>query len=612
MADFTKEQIKAALISRGVALPDDTDDKAEESSAVGKFLQDKLLGNASNPTGFQKIGKYSRDFAGGVMRGVQNLDALLGESGQAIGEVAAPLRKYVPEWAKVFPEVDIREQLGLKGDNQVDLGKMIASKNPNPLVYGGGQLAPAISAGGKSILGQMVANGLWGAVQAQPEEGNNSLTQGRANQGLMDAGITGALGVAGKEIAAGLPYVRGALSKVGEKLNKPIEYLRPDKSAKEFLQTLGSGTKEENAQSLARDIQKAHQEKLTEALSHKEPVYEREGNSNIYNVAESSLPEGNLDKVAHYVAPGEKATPTQLDKLGVEIKKFRKSNDFDEFHHNVGEIFNSKLDEKQIANLEEAMSLPTTHDSEFLALADKHSKLIEGDTLEAFEKFKRKPTLNNADDLQSALGKDIGFYSDKAKKGTLERWEGREQEKLQKLRDTLKSEMEGHLERVDPKLAEENRIFTEKYRENVTPYNEEEVTKEITNESKRVREKREKNPNLPYNITSTQMGSFFGEPSRAASQIAGDIGESGRNKILYNLLANDLKPDAMGLANAILEAKQAKGYQRYITPEMEKMANQLIKRAKWRKFVNWGAGITGGGLAGGAAYEGGRKLMDVL
>lgn len=595
MADFTQEQLQAEAIRRGLipAAPDTS------ATAQEPFLKSRPFGYAP------EILRGAQNFVGGVMGGAQRLGATLGEAGQAVGELASPLRKLVPDALKIVPDVNIREEMGLAGPNQVDLNKMI-SNDPDSFMSSIGRFSPAIASGGASIPGQAVAMGLWSAVQANPDEENlgGYLPEGRGGAAIKDAALTAGVGYGAKLAAKAIPYV-----------GKAINYIRPNKSAAEFLKTLGSGTKEENVQALAKDIDNAYQAKLKDALSHKEPVYEQEGQSHIYNTPTTALPEGNLDKVAHYIAPGEEYTPQQLEALGQEIKNYRSGKvgkdpyDFDDFTHNVSEIFNADMNATQVANLEHALSIPTKSASSFLDLVEKNPKLIQGKTQELFDIFKRRQTLKNADKLQSQIGKQMGKYSERAEKSGLSTGEDLELQQLKEMRDSLKTDMQGHLERVNPKLAEENKIYSDKFRDNVIPYKEEVATKSIANEPKHIKDMRAENPSLPYNVTSSQMMQAFAEPSRAALQITGDIGEAGRNKILYNLLADDTKPEAKGLANAILQAKQSKGYSQYVTPEMEDFALQLLKRVKMRDRASLIGKFVGGGLVGTGVYEGAKKLF---
>jgi hypothetical protein len=604
---LTRAEIEAELIKRG-ALPA-TSDSSGASAAPNTPNDGGLLqnGDTSNSFGFMshpiantmKAVHGVQDVAGGLMGGAQRFGASLGQA------VEYPVHAgYEALTGNKVPHYNVREMFGLAGENPVDLNQEI-SHNPDSFMSKMGQFAPAIAAGGANLGRQAVANGLWGAVQADPDQQNlgGYLPNGRLGAGIEDAATAATLGAAGK-------YGPGLIVKAGQQIKKGMNYLSPDKDAAEFLKTLGSGTKEENVKSLAQDIQNAHEARLQDALSHKTPVYEQEGKSKIYDTPTSALPEGNLDKVAYYIAPGQKAKPEQLDALAQEIKNYRAGKvgkdpyDFEDFTHNVQGIFKSDMNQAQIDNLEHALSVPTEAPTNFLNLVKNNPNLINGKTQDLFDIFNRRRTLDNADKLQSQLGAQMGKYSDKAEKSGLTPGEDLELQKLKEMRDTLKSDMQGHLTRKNPKLAEENQKFIDKYRENVTPYGEKKVTQDITNEPNYVREARSDNPNLSYNVTGGQMHEFFSEPSRAAQQIAGDIGQTGRNKVLYNLLADETNPKAKGLANAILNAKQSKGYSTYITPEIENLALSLLKRVKLRERTGATAKWGTGGLAGvGGAYE---------
>lgn len=468
----------------------------------------------------------AKDFAGGVMGGAQRFGSALSELVEYPTHAA-----YEALSGNKVPHYNVRELWGLEGKNPVDLKKAI-SHDPNSFVSTAGQFAPAIAGGGTNIAKQAITNGLWGAVQANPEQENlgGILPSGRSGAAIQDAGTAAALGGA-------LKY----LPKIPQKIGNLVNYIRPNKDAAAFLKSLGSGTKEENVQALARDIDSAYQTKLQDALSHKTPVLKKEGGSNIYK--------------------------SYIGKSPVKFK------------------------------------------SKFSDLAYKNSGLIIGGTRDLFDKFKSNPTLKNADELQSQLHADMRYYSERAAKSGITKAEGAEQSKIKEMRDALKNEIESHLKRVNPYLAKEYATFSKKYRENVLPYQEEKATQRIANEPDYIKKQRKKNPELHYNVTGSEMKTAFAEPSREAMRISQDIGKSGRNKILYNLLADEANPEAAGLANAILNAKQAKGYSKYITPEMEDFAKKLLKRTKWRKRAKIGGGLLGTAILGAGAYDLSKKII---
>lgn len=624
MDDFSQDELRAEAIKRGLIKPDASMSGASSApmssapaapnaparapQAGDNFLQNadqNDFGFMSHPITNTMKGVHAvQDFAGGLAGGAQRLASFIGEGAEMPAHAA-----YEKVTGNKVPHFPVREFMGLEGDNPVDLRKMI-SHNPDSFMSSLGGFAPAIAAGGASIPKQILANGVWGVTQANPDQVNATgyLPNGRIAAGAEDAALAGTLGAAAK-------YGPGLIKAGAAQVGKAVNYLNPNKDAEAFLKTLGSGTKEENAQSLARDIQQSHEANRADALSHKEPIYQQEAKTDIYKTPDTALPEGNLDKVAHYIVPGEKTTPDQMDALAKEIKNFRAGKvgkdpyDFDDFTHNVQDIFKSDMNQTQIDNLEHALSIPTETAGKFRSMAEKNPNLIEGNTRDLYDKFTKKPTLSNADALQSQLGDDYGYYKGLQERGKLEPALKPRLKQLSDLRNQLKDEMQEGLNRKNPAYGPEIDKFNQKYAENVVPYGKEEFTKNIVNEGKAVKAERAANPTLPFNVTSGEAGSYFANPSRAATKVAGDIGEAGRKKILYNLLADDTNPDAKGLAHAILQAKQSQGYSRYVTPEMEDLAKQLLQRVKWKNRALYGAGGLAGALGGGAVYEAGRKLI---
>jgi hypothetical protein len=630
MADYTPEEIKAELEARGalpkgeaISFDTDADIKRKEfADAIG-----------ANHTPFDTI---------------RNVLAGMGEAGQKIGNLMV---KGVG--MKPGPDTDIAGTLGAGNTTQDQFERGLGQYGVPALALSG--IAAPVGAAGR-IMGGMMGGGR--AANAVGDVAAATLSRGAPQAAYMatqtDNPLEGAaMGFGGQGLAEAAPYIPGLLKAGAKMVGKGVDYLRPGKAAKDFLQDLsGVGapaqpsmpalpqnatvndaiaqqdqlaampkaktvmpTKEQNVQSLAKDIQDAHQARLQDALSHKEPVFEQEGKSNIYKTPASALPEGNLDKFAHYIAPGEKFTADDSSFLSKQIDNYRKgkvgkeSFNFDDFIDNMEWYYGKDLKPNQVKNLEDALAIPTDAPQPFLSLAEKNPKAIEGLTKDLYDKFQKNQTLNNADKLQSQLGDDLGFYQKKSAMGTLEPAEVPKMQAIKQMRDHLKADMQAHLERKNPAMAQEYKTYAQKYRENVVPYGEETATRDIVNEPKYVRAQRAQNPNIPFNVTDLQIETAFSQPSRDAMKVSGDIGETGRNKILFNLLAKDAKPDAKGLATSILQAKQSGGYSKYISPEMEKWAEELLKRHAYRNKLNIAAGIAGGSLLSGAAWDVGKKLI---
>jgi len=159
--------------SAAIGLPGKLWDLAKEvPGAVGKTIAHPI--------------EAGKDLLGGVARGAQNTAAAMGEAGQFIGNnpITRAINKKLPEWAKVVPNVNIREEMGLGQNNPVDLGGMIESKDPNKLLSGLGQYGIGGAAGGARMLPMMAANSINAAVQAPPGQRIKGAVEGAINTAL--------------------------------------------------------------------------------------------------------------------------------------------------------------------------------------------------------------------------------------------------------------------------------------------------------------------------------------------------------------------------------------------------------------------------------------------
>lgn len=135
----------------------------------------------------------ARDLAGGVARGSQNLASALLEGGEYITRKGAEkMLKQQGYKDAVVPKWNAREFMGLEGDNQVDLGKMIESDKPNPLISAIGQYGMGGAAGGVRMLPMMAANAANAAVQAKPGERMRAGVEGAVSTALPVAAVRGA------------------------------------------------------------------------------------------------------------------------------------------------------------------------------------------------------------------------------------------------------------------------------------------------------------------------------------------------------------------------------------------------------------------------------------
>ena len=227
MADNSNdmEAIKAELLRRGAI--NDSSSSASSAPSDGGLLQN---GDRSNSFGFMshpldnsmKAVHGMQDFAGGLMGSVQRGASLLSKGVEYPTHAA-----YEAITGNKVPHYDPGEMFGLAGSQPVDLNKTI-SHNPDSFMSKMGQFAPAIAAGGISLPGQMAANGLWGAIQADPNQTNSVLPNGRIGAGIEDATLVGAGG-------ALLKYAPKLMQGVSSKIGDAINYLRPNQDAASFL-----------------------------------------------------------------------------------------------------------------------------------------------------------------------------------------------------------------------------------------------------------------------------------------------------------------------------------------------------------------------------------------
>jgi|ERR1044071_6631210 hypothetical protein len=151
-----------------------------------------------------------RDFAGGFARQEQNLGAAGLEAGEYLTRKGAEGIGQLMGNPVNIPKWNAREAAGLEGDNQVDLGRMIETKNPDPLLSAIGQYGVGAGALGKGIGSVIAANSLNSAIQAQPGDRLRAGVEGAVNVGLPAGLIKGS--TAGYNLAKPSNLLRGTLS----------------------------------------------------------------------------------------------------------------------------------------------------------------------------------------------------------------------------------------------------------------------------------------------------------------------------------------------------------------------------------------------------------------
>lgn len=229
------------------------------------------------------------------------------------------------------------------------------------------------------------------------------------------------------------------------------------------------------------------------------------------------------------------------------------------------------------------------------------------DIAESHSVFNKDPSLQNAHNLQSDLGREIrDLKSTYANRG----FTGEERELMKSYtgaRHQLKDKISSFLESKDPALANKYQEATDYYRQNLSPYLDNRRIKELAT-AKRI------NPANIHNI--------FKNPEPGMEKIAADLGDEGKNQILYSALGHNAATATPGKITSALLNLDKRGLESYVTPAVAKsfkslgsrMRNKDLALSLFSTFAGSQAGKTigggGGELAG--ALLGATKGSDFL
>jgi len=322
-------------------------------------------------------------------------------------------------------------------------------------------------------------------------------------------------------------------------IGKGINYLRPEKTAQEFMTEIGAPkTSEENISELANRVHFARGSAASEALAHKKPVMESLGNFPIYNplvrliLKKQPVPE-------HYT----------------------------------------------------------------------------GDLKDAYVKFSNNPIFNNADKFSQQLFDEISSISKRVYEGKADNAEKNLLHQLIKDRSDIIRHSDKFMENQSPELKAEWDLFKNKWKKNVSIYDENPLLAEMGRKGTK------------QGFTDAEIKGIFRYPSSGIEKVGEQIGPSGKSNILYNELQTVGSKDPEDLAKELLDLNQ-NGYQKYLTDRMRELGSQLEKRTKARGYANLALKTGAGALIGeflghplmGATLAAsskpilkyGKKVIDVL
>lgn len=543
--------------------------QAEKPAHKSTERLENILGTNRGP--FEMI----RDIAAGGARAAQNIGVMMGEGGQALGSLVSPLQEYVPNAMKIFPGVNIRNELG---PERFNAGNAIQSAHPNPLLQGAAQFAPGLALGGTTFPGQVAGNALYATTQSAPDEKNAF--------GLLPSGRSGAAIEGG--MMGGLPFALKSLHSL---------FANPSRTYNSLLQSTGRGKDlSQNIEELGSRIQYGNRIAKEEALTPKREVMEASGEERI--IPEQKRGASLTHDVSNVFSENQnKFNEQQIRSMNMALRKYYKTGDIDELIETGEDVFgHAGLTEKEIDNLDQLLIPEKKVTGNYLKIKnpDEHYSDVLRDI---HQEYVKNPTFRNSDKLRSRLFKRINELSKRREAKTITDAGEKALDSLIRNRKALISDQDNLIKTFSPENQEKYGKFNQIWREDVRAYEDANTTiKNI------------KNGHLK-NITPDKITRAFSFPelNPQMQKVLNDIGPSGINNIVFNELGKASSPKQ---ALKILDDLSFnKGFERYLTPEIKSYMQQLRSQIRNRNALLWGAGFTGSALGAGALYEAGKRAL---
>lgn len=249
-------------------------------------------------------------------------------------------------------------------------------------------------------------------------------------------------------------------------------------------------------------------------------------------------------------------------------------------------IFNA-LGNNQIYN-RMAPIFGTSQKGAYENMGNRARASYDGDLQDLHDNFISNPTLNNAHQLQSQLGANIGSMNYANAKGTLDQAGKNTLQTYQKARGSLLNDINSYLGSQGVDAISGYKSATNNWSQNVAPYladsNLAQIAKgEITNP------------------TYSQINSIFKNPEPEINKVVNDMGPQANDKIIFNELGKTqtkLTPEKLTTAFNQLDNK---GLNSYVTPTLAQQFEQLAGKTTARNNTRIGMGALLGGHFGGTA-----------
>lgn len=200
-----------------------------------------------------------------------------------------------------------------------------------------------------------------------------------------------------------------------------------------------------------------------------------------------------------------------------------------------------------------------------------------------FNKFKEKPTFENAHNLRIDLGDEMSFP-------VLTRADRSAKQSLKNVRDTLKGEMDNFLEN-----SKEAGSSSKEYQSAIDFHKKEVVPYKTNTAIRKIAMGDVKNPRNLTTIFKSPEGTEEAQNFTKTQKVLDDIGDVGRNKILFNELGK--ARNAQDLVNRFKKLDQQR-LEAHVTPDLKAKMGMLETKIGRKEIAQRAVGGIGGATLG--------------
>ena len=367
---------------------------------------------------------------------------------------------------------------------------------------------------------------------------------------------------------------------------KGYEYINPKAISESLRGKFGEGTVSENIENLGERVKFGKKSAQEEALTPKREFMEEAKGKNITRLKPENV---DINHVAGiFEQNANEFTPERMKAIKKAVNNYYKHGDIEKLAEEGSEIFGTgELSEKTLQKLESFVPIEKLNAGKYLA-NDKASKFYspKGDLANAHNKFIKTKSVESSDKLMSELKSEIRKLEVAERKGSIGDVASAKLDSYRNNLQELKDDWSKFVKTLPKEQQGKYHEFLKKYAINVGPYEDASfiVRKLASGDTKGI---------LPESIDRLFSNP---NPKKEILKIIGDIGPSGWNNLVYNMLSKYKVGDVKNMANAILEG--ARKGSPIITEDMVTAANHALKRGRISDLVKAGAG----GAAGAATF----------